>query len=462
MATIRIWDVKTRLDRVINYAIDRSKTLNLKYEEVEFQDLHRTLSYAVNPNKTEDKYFATGVNCEIYTAYKQMINTKKFFCKKGGILAFHAYQSFAKGEVDASTAHEIGVEFARKMWGKHYEVVVATHCNTGCYHNHFVINSVAFTDGKKYNDCKESYSLMREISDTICKEHGLSVIENPGKGTHKSYVQYMVEKNGEWTKDSIIKRDIDECIDYAISPQEFYMEMKKRGYYFNFNRKYATVSHPKFDRPRRLKTLGWEYTPEQIEDRIMSTFYSKRADIPEQDNVVERYIAPLDNSSYIKLYVNFVTVVEIVKHNPNKNRDVDKYLIDEMKKLDKLIEQQNLLCDNDIETPEQLVEFKNEIIKELKEVVESRDDMYILLKRAERRNDTVQVSDKKSDISLLSERAKILRKNLRIIKRIEDTEPKIEEKVNRIKADTIQKEMSNNDSFRRCSRANGENEPARS
>ena len=174
MATVKIWKVKYNLDYVIDYASNFEKT-SLKENE----DLENVIDYATKSSKTEQKLFVNALNCYPISAYEQMQDTKEKYGKKKGILAFHSYQSFAPGEVTPEVAHEIGMKFAEQMWGDSFEVAVATHLDTGCCHNHFVLNSVSFVDGKKYYDNLKNYARMRELSDNLCREYGLSVIENP-------------------------------------------------------------------------------------------------------------------------------------------------------------------------------------------------------------------------------------------------------------------------------------------
>ncbi len=453
MAIVFIKDIKTRLDRTLSYISNKEKTENENYEEV-FLDLHNALNYTVDDLKTEEKYSVSGINCKFENAFKRITEIKKEYDKTGGILGYHIIQSFAPGEGTPESIHELGKEFARRAFGDRFEVVVATHLNTGCLHNHYVLNSVSFMDGKKYYDNNESYARLRQISDDLCREYRLSVIENPKKRSRKPYDLYMAEKNGEWTKDAIIKRDIDECILKTTSEKGFYVEMRKLGYSFNFERKYPTISHPKFERPRRLKTLGEGYTPQDIQRRLMSKWQRYKIDIPEQDNLVQGFFEPLNEPNYQQVYVSFVTVVQYVKKNPNTNREIDKYLIDEMRKLDKLIEQQNLLCDNDIETPDQLEKYKDSCKSELQECDESRERYRKMVKAAARKGDETEVAKIKDEISLLTERMKILRKDIRICDRIQEQEPKIENKINEIINDKERKEMSTDERFRRRSRTN--------
>lgn len=460
MAIVFIKDIQTRLDRTISYIGNQKKTLNENYEEV-FLDLHNALNYTADDLKTEEKYFVSGINCKYENAFKRMTETKIEYDKTGGILGFHIIQSFAPGEGTPETIHELGKEFAQRAFGDRFEVVVATHLNTGCLHNHYVLNSVSWMDGKKYYDNNESYARLRKISDDLCREYGLSVIENPKKRSYKSYDLYMAEKNGEWTKDAIIRRDIDECIKISTSTKGFFREIQKRGYTFNFNRKYPTISHPNFERPRRLKTLGDDYTIERIEERVKSDWRKYVLEIPQQDNLVEEYFMSLDNPTYQEVYVSFVTVVEYVKKSPRTNREVDKYLISEMRKLDRFIEQQNLLCDNDIETAEQLSEFKGKCKSELNDVEEARQRLRNMLKVAVRNDDTQEITKIKDAISNLTEKAKSLRKNIRVCEKIETTEPEIENKINTIMNDKQRKEMTVDERFGRCSRTNREDDTAR-
>lgn len=453
MGIIFIKDIQSRLDKTISYIGNKKKTLNENYEEI-FLDLHNALNYTVDDLKTEQKFFVDGINCRYENALKKMTETKKEFHKTDKILGYHIIQSFAPGEGTPELIHELGKEFARRAFDDRFEVVVATHLNTGCLHNHYVLNSVSFMDGKKYYDTNDSYARLRQISDELCREYELSVIENPKKRSRKPYDLYMAEKNGEWTKDAIIRRDIDECIKLSISPQNFYREMQKRGYSFNFNRKYPIISHPNFERPRRLKTLGEDYTPERITERIMADWRKYKIEIPQQDNLVEEFFMPLNNPTYQEVYVSFIEVVRYVKKNPKTNRELDKYLISEMRKLDRLIEQQNLLCGNDIETTEQLSDFKTKCQGDLKEVEEARQRYRNMLKIAIRTDDPKEIERIKGEISLLTEKAKLLRKDIRVCERIETTEPEIENKINTIMNDKQRKEMTVDERFGRCSRTN--------
>lgn len=447
MATVKIWKVTARLDRVISYVSNIEKTENKGYEEANLNALNDTLNYTIDPSKTEDKYFVSGINCQPEFALEQMTETKKSFKKTGGILAFHAYQSFAPNEVTPLVAHEIGKKFANKMWGDRFEVVVSTHVNSHCVHNHFLINSVSFLDGKKYYDNKKNYAKMRELSDELCREYRLSVIEKPSEGRTKSYNEIEAHRNGDMTKDDIFKRDIDECIKLAMTEKDFYYRMKKRGYVFDFSGKYPTVSHPSFTRPRRLKTLGDDYTPKSISKRIEAAWRNEEVDIPKQEYPAYEIWGQSRPKDYRTLYVQFVTVISVVKSRPDSNRNLYKLLGDEIRKLDRLIEQQNLLCSNDIDTGEQLTEYKDKCKSEISELTEARSKLRSMLKTAQRQCNEEKITELKDDISNLSARLKKLRRDILVCDRIEEQEPKIEEEIDKAKESNM-KEMKRDEQFR--------------
>lgn len=138
MATTKIWDISSGLNRVIDYVVNEKKT-----DSESYSNLHRVIEYARASYKTEKQLYVTSINCCEDTILEEMLQTKKIFEKEDGILAYHAFQSFKEGETTPEIAHEIGVKLAQELWGDRFQVVVTTHLNTHCLHNHFVINSVS-------------------------------------------------------------------------------------------------------------------------------------------------------------------------------------------------------------------------------------------------------------------------------------------------------------------------------
>jgi len=199
MATTSIWRVKGWLGKVVVYVENPDKTTNPKFftdkdmAEQDGQELSDVIRYAVNSRKTQKAdnedcavvhRFVSGINCSPSTARDEMLAVKKRFGKESGTVAYHGYQSFAPGEATPELAHEIGVKLATRLWGDRYQVIIATHLDKENHlHNHFVVNTVSFADGIKYHRTKKDYHEMQTVSDELCREYGLSVIEHAVKTT---------------------------------------------------------------------------------------------------------------------------------------------------------------------------------------------------------------------------------------------------------------------------------------
>ena len=189
------------------------------------------IDYASNGEKTDQMMFVTGINCSPDTATEEFMSTKRFWGKTDGRLAYHGYQAFKEGdgEITAEKAHDIGVKLAQELWGDRFEVVVATHLNTGHYHNHFVVNSVSFIDGLKYIRTNADYRQMRAVSDRLCKEARLHVVEDPSTKKGRSYNERMMERQGKSTIRGTIREDIDYAIRMSRTEKQFAATMKELG-----------------------------------------------------------------------------------------------------------------------------------------------------------------------------------------------------------------------------------------
>lgn len=416
IAITKIKKLKTGLSKLIDYAMNPSKTTVIK-------DINEGL-------KNEEVVFVRGINCIPEFAKAQMQETKDRFNKNTGNVGYHIIQSFDDNEGNNEQVFEIGCRLAEELFGDRFEVIVALHKNTDNLHCHIVVNSVSFVDGKKFNDNKAFLNKMRNVSDRLCKEQGLSVIENPKQSKHQCYPQYIAERDGEYNKFTTLKKDIDECILRTGGEKGFLYEMQKLGYKFDFTKFHVTVNHPSYKRPVWLCDLGDEYSFERISQRIYADWKYYRIDLPPQDEWKD-YLTDFEYN-YREVYVHFVTVVQTVKNCPKENYYIEKYLQKEIIKLDRLIEQQNLLCHNDIENGEQLQAFKQECINEMTEITEARKVYRNKLKTAVRKGDEKKIAETKDTIHLFSERLKILRKDINTCERIEKTESEIENKIDKI------------------------------
>ncbi|MCM1285927.1 MAG: relaxase/mobilization nuclease domain-containing protein [Acetobacter sp.] len=266
MATTSLWHIKGNLRDLIDYVENPDKT-NVSNS---LQDFVNVFSYDTNPNKTNNKEFVTSINCLKEIALQQMILTKKQFNKEDKYIAWHGYQSFKPDEVTPELCHEIGVKLAKQMWGDRFQVIVSTHLDKNHLHNHFCFNSVSFLDGKKYNYSKSEMQRLRNVSDELCKEYGLSVIETSDKSKAPNRALYFAEKNNEPTKYNLMRTAIDEAIKISPTPKEFVKIMRKKGYIVTINpeRKYVTIRSINDNRNTRLKTLGQNYDWNNIVEQI--------------------------------------------------------------------------------------------------------------------------------------------------------------------------------------------------
>lgn len=227
--------------------------------------LNKALDYIMNPKKTDDKLLVDGYGCSPEIAFYQFNQVKKNAEKTDGTLALHLIQSFAPGEVDYETAHKIGIELADKILKGRFQYVIATHTDRGHVHNHILINSVSFKDKKKYHSTPNSYYYIRRTSDMLCKEYNLSIIENP-KEKGKSHYEHSLDKKGQSWK-SLLRQNIDRCIIKARDWDEFLLLMQREKYEIKSG-KYISFRAEGQERFTRSKTLGADYTEEQIRNRI--------------------------------------------------------------------------------------------------------------------------------------------------------------------------------------------------
>lgn len=301
MATTSIWPISGDLSNVIKYVSNEDKTVQVSpvdYSQGELQSLKDVMDYAVNPDKTESQNFVTGINCEPSIARQQMLITKKCFDKLTGRTAYHGYQSFALGEATPEIAHEIGVKLAQRLWGDDYQVIVATHLDKAHIHNHFVINSVSYVDGKKFHSsCQSYFGDMRTQSDNLCKENGLSVIDNPSSiSSTKDYKEWLDDNDDKTTWRGLVREDVDEVLTNATVWSQFLTGLKEKGYEVKTNVKHIAVRPPGKERYVRLRSLGEEYSEEALRERILA-YYQKRNGPPVHNSECQTQVSANHNNS---------------------------------------------------------------------------------------------------------------------------------------------------------------------
>ena len=254
--------------------------------------LSKALDYIENPDKTDGKMLVSSFGCSYETADSEFEYTLSQALQKGNNLAFHLIQSFEPGEVDYQKAHEIGKQLADAVTKGQHEYVLTTHIDKGHVHNHIIFCAVNFVDHRKYNSNKRSYYGIRNMSDKLCRENGLSVVV-PGKGSKgKSYAEYQAEKTGTSWKGKL-KIAVDALIPQVSSFEELLQRLQAAGYEIKPG-KYVSCRAPGQERFTRLKTLGADYTEEAIRERIAGR-RAKAAKAPREQRGVSLLI-DIENS----------------------------------------------------------------------------------------------------------------------------------------------------------------------
>ena len=231
--------------------------------------LSKAIAYILNPEKTDEKLLVSSYGCASETAAREFEWTRKIAEQKGmnpvRIIARHVIQSFGIGEVTPELAHEIGKQFADEILGGKYEYVLTTHIDKDHVHNHLIFNAVDFVDYHAYKSYKRIYYDMREISDRLCKENGLSVIP-PSQNKGMGYKEYTEAKRGTSWKQKL-KQTIDRLVITAKDYDDFLRLMQEAGYEIKTG-KYISFRAEGQERFTRSKTIGENYTEERIKERI--------------------------------------------------------------------------------------------------------------------------------------------------------------------------------------------------
>ena len=231
--------------------------------------MSKAIAYILNPEKTDEKLLVSSYGCASETAAREFEWTRKIAEQKGmnpvRIIARHVIQSFEIGEVTPELAHEIGKQFADEILGGKYEYVLTTHIDKDHVHNHLIFNAVDFVDYHAYKSYKRIYYDMREVSDRLCKENGLSVIP-PSQNKGMGYKEYTEAKRGTSWKQKL-KQTIDRLVITAKDYDDFLQLMQEAGYEIKTG-KYISFRAEGQERFTRSKTIGENYTEERIKERI--------------------------------------------------------------------------------------------------------------------------------------------------------------------------------------------------
>ena len=342
MAYLKEHNIRHKLKRSVAYASDKEKT-----------DLEMMFDYALNPDKTEERCYASVLRCtSIDTAYSDMMKTKKRFGKHDKVQGHHYIQSFKPGEVTPELCHKIGMEFAKRCFGSDYEVVIGTHLNKNHLHNHIVLNSVAIEDGRKFQSTPINLREFRSISDEICLKYGLSVIQTKGKGKH--YSEWKADKENKPTIRLQIKADIDEIIAQSYNFDTFLELLQLKGYTLKYgdNVKHFAVKPPYSTKFIRLRSLGTGYSDEEIAQRIEDTIFHipNRAVWTFYCKGSTRNIIPIKRYTGLQaLYWRFLYEMGVIRKRKRRPK-VTAYMRQEMLKLEKYVAERDFITSHNITT----------------------------------------------------------------------------------------------------------------
>lgn len=329
----------------------------------------------ISDKKTIEKRYVSYLNCSFNNPRKSMENTKNLYHDKSDILAFHGFQSFEEGELDADLAHKIGVEFAEIMWGNRFEVIVSTHLDTDNIHNHFLINSTSFVDGKRYCNTKSDLYRMRNVSDQLCRDYGLFVIEN---------IQYKGKTRASYFQDKslrgIVQEDIDEAISLSYDMRQFYNELTLMGYEIKETENNIAVKHPMAKKYIRLKSIGSDYTKEKVIDKVYELQKETRSEFSIYDrlgfNIKPYYEESRSRTltSLQKLFLYYQYKLKIIpkRTNTKLSPEVKKEMIKAVKKMDSLCQQTIILCKNNLHTIDQLNKYIDDLENRLDNLLKIR------------------------------------------------------------------------------------------
>lgn len=332
------------------------------------------------------------------------------------------------------------MQLAKELWGDRFQMVVATHINSHCVHNHIVINSVSFRDGHKFNGCKANTRQLRDTSDRICLEHGLSVIENPRGKRVSSYV-YKMEHAGMPTRYNVARQAIDEAVALSLNIEEFKSELRKRGYNYRFDpqRKYWTITPPGWKKAIRIHQLGSDYTRESIERRIYENDPSVRQErlrlsyrIPNHYNLRRRIDRIMGRSGLEKLYLRYCYELGYLpKYRQNPTR-LHIVLKEDLLKCDQYSEQAKLLSKYHVDTDVDLALLMEKIDAKKGELSSKRDELRLVIKRVVPEQTAMEA---KEDIKILTAEIKELRHELKVCREVQERSGHVRENIEIIERD---------------------------
>ena len=443
MATTSIWKIVKRIDHVLDYTKNKEKTKAIEFNnkfEIIADDLLDVIKYARNSDKKEKEFFVYGINCEPDSAYEEMQDTKMFYNKEDKIIGFHGYQSFKETNLDPNIAHKVGVQLANEMWGDRFQVIVTTHLNTEHLHNHFVVNSVSFKDGKKYYSNRTNTGRFRHLSDEICKEYGLHTLEE--KSCKKSKINFGNYYQKSLYTDSYTnnaKRDLDLAIRQAYSYDDFIYLMKKLDYEIIYRANKISLRKEPYKRNIRIeRRFGDNYSIENIKRRIIE---EQAFRVPFIENIYSyrKIKYPFAKrhkrakaKGFIALYYHYCYLLKVFPNNVPQQK-LPASMRADVTRMEELSTQARFLYHNNIKTLDNLLNYKDDINFKINQTLDQRERLWAKRKLSKDESTRYLISE---EISSLNDKIIKLRKKVEICDDIQKRIPKIEENLKEL--DTIE------------------------
>lgn len=451
MATTKIWKVESRIDNAINYIKNKEKTKNDCYEfgMDKFENVRDVLMYATNADKTKKQFYVTGINCKVENAAKEMEFVKIINGKTDRILAFHGEQSFKEGEVTPELAHEIGVRLANEMWGDRFQVVVTTHLNTDHIHNHFVLNSVSFKDGKKYYSNRENMALLRKTSDELCEEYGLSVLEEKTCKSGINFENYYKKSTKESEYIQFAKEDLDYAINHALSIKQFESILSSMGYKYYYRGGKLSIRKEPYKRNIRVeRAFGEDYSEENIRRRILQNEFIPEEKIYPYRMSKTNYFGT--KSIFKKKYKpkGIVALYYYYRYllGYHKKNNIPHKLTEEMRrdiaKMDHYSELARFLCKYKLELAENVDDLKDKKLQEKQEILNTRNRLYYKRGNTENESEKDQIT---KQIIRVTDELKKVKKEIKMCDEVVDNAVKMKEQIRQVEEkeqDKVQKKKT--------------------
>jgi len=393
--------------------------------------LSKLVTYITNPDKTAGGILVTGINCLPETAVMEMEAVKAQYGKPGGITAYHAYQSFAEGEVSAEAAHEIGVKLAERLLGSRFQVLVSTHTDHENHiHNHFMWNSVSHTDGYRYNHNKAAYRAFRNESDLLCRIHQLSVIEKPSQDKAKSYADWKDTRDGKPTAKELIRIDINYAVNRSRSQKDFVTHLEQMGYEIKPGKELSIKApgRERFLRPARH--FGEQYSTANILRQLSANSRQgppgdpRPTLSPETLRQIDQKVSEYPHQGLIRQHYHYAQLVTAYSAIPTKLLAPELRV--KVATIEAILRQLEMLAENLLDTLAKLLEYKLKQQQKIPPIIKERNRLY---KAITKTSDPEKLAEAKQRLKDIGYELKELRLQVRdceaIVRRMPDMNDRI-------------------------------------